>query len=103
MLRETPGEVDPSAYRCAHTATPAPFAGRGHCNADYQSLMAMLGGTPTVLPFSLETTSAAELEAKMEAGTLTAVELVKAELYRAARTNPDGPSVRPIASIAHDA
>jgi amidase len=103
MLREGPGEVDPSAYRCAHTATAAPFAGRGGCNPDYQSLMAMLGGTPTVLPFALETTSAAELEEKMEAGTLTAVELVKAELYRAARTNSDGPSVRSIAAIAPDA
>jgi amidase len=103
LLREEPGEVDPSAYRCAHTATAPPFAEREHCNPDYQSLMGMLGGTPTVLPFSLETTSAAELEAKMEAGTLTAVELVKAELYRAARTNSDGPAVRSIAAIAPDA
>ena len=103
MLHEAPGEIDPSAYRCAHTATPAPFAEREHCNPDYQSLMAMLGGTPTVLPFSLETTSATELEGKMEAGTLTAVELVKAELYRAARTNSNGPSVRSIAAIAPDA
>jgi len=98
--RMSPGEVDPSAYRCAHTATPAPFAEREHCNPDYQSLMAMLGGTPAVLPFSLETTAATELEEKMEAGTLTAVELVKAELYRAARTNSNGPSVRSIAAIA---
>ena len=103
MLREAPGEINPSAYRCAHTATAEPFAEREHCNPDYQSLMAMLGGTPTVLPFALETTSAAELEEKMEAGTLTAVELVKAELYRAARTNSDGPSVRSIAAIAPDA
>ncbi|HVX33299.1 MAG TPA: amidase family protein [Solirubrobacterales bacterium] len=102
-LRRTPGEIDPSAYRCAHTATPAPFASRDHCNPDYESLMQMLGGTPTVLPFALETTSAVELEEKMEAGTLTAVELVKAELYRAARTNSDGPSVRSIAAIAPDA
>jgi Asp-tRNA(Asn)/Glu-tRNA(Gln) amidotransferase A subunit family amidase len=102
-LREAPGEVDPSAYRCAHTATAAPFAERGHCNPDYQSLMGMLGGTPAVLPFALETTSAAELEEKMEAGQLTAVELVKAELYRAARTNSNGPAVRSIAAIAPDA
>jgi Asp-tRNA(Asn)/Glu-tRNA(Gln) amidotransferase A subunit family amidase len=101
--RQAPGEIDPSAYRCAHTATAEPFAGRAHCNPDYQSLMTMLGGAPTVLPFALETTSATELEEKMEAGTLTAVELVKAELYRAARTNSDGPSVRSIAAIAPDA
>jgi amidase len=103
MAREAPGELDPSAYRCAHTATAEPFAEREGCNPDYQSLMAMLGGTPTVLPFALETTSATELEAKMEAGTLTATELVKADLYRAARTNADGPSVRSIAAIAPDA
>jgi Asp-tRNA(Asn)/Glu-tRNA(Gln) amidotransferase A subunit family amidase len=103
LLQEAPGEVDPSAYRCAHTATSPAFAEREDCNPDYQALIGMLGGTPTVLPFSLETTSAAALEEKMEAGTLTAVELVKAELYRAARTNSDGPSVRSIAAIAPDA
>jgi amidase len=99
-LRKPPSEVDPSAYRCAHTATPELFAGRGHCNPDYQSLMTLLGGTPKVLPFSLESTSAAELEAMLKAGTLTSTELVKAELYRAALTNADGPSVQAIRAIA---
>jgi amidase len=100
LLHKAPGEIDPSAYRCAHTATAEPFAAREHCNPDFQSLIAMLGGTPKVLPFSLETTSATELEEKMEAGQLTAVELVEAELYRAALTNGDGPSVRSIRAIA---
>jgi amidase len=99
-LRQAPGEIDPSAYRCAHTVTAEPFAVREHCNPDYQSLVQMLGGTRKVLPFSLETTSAAELEEMMEKGKLTAVELVDAELYRAALTNSDGPSVRSIAAIA---
>jgi amidase len=99
-LRKPPAEVDPSAYRCAHTAKPELFAARGHCNPDYQSLMSTLGGTPKVLPFSLESTSAAELETMLKNGTLTSTELVKAELYRAALTNADGPSVQAIRAIA---
>jgi amidase len=104
--REAAADVNPSAYRCAETAadvTPEPFAGRGHCNPDYVTVMEMLGGEATVLPFSLETTSAAELEAKMTAGTLTATELVKAELYRAALTNDAGPAVQAIREIAPEA
>jgi amidase len=101
--RRAPAEVNPSAYRCAHTATPEPFAARGHCNPDYQSLMAMLGGTPKVLPLSLESTSATELERRMNLGTLTSQELVEAELYRAALTNAAGPSVQAIRAIAPDA
>ncbi len=102
-LRKPAGEVNPSAYRCAETGSdvaPEPFAARGHCNPDYASLMKVLGGKKTVLPFSLETTSATELEAKMKAGTLTATELVKAELYRAALTNDKGPAVQAIREIA---
>jgi amidase len=101
--RKPAAEVNPSAYRCAETATPEPFAARGHCNPDYVSLMEMLGGKAKVLPFSLETTSASELEAKMKAGTLTATELVEAELYRAALTNDKGPAVQAIREIAPDA
>jgi len=99
-LRQPAAEVNPSAYRCAHTAEPEPFAGRGHCNPDYVSLMKTLGGKKTVLPFSLETTSATELEAKLEEGTLTSEELVKAELYRAALTNDNGPAVQALRAIA---
>jgi amidase len=104
--REPAADVNPSAYRCAETAadvTPEPFAARGHCNPNYVALMEMLGGEPTVLSFSLETTSASELEAKMTAGTLTATELVEAELYRAALTNDKGPAVQAIREIAPDA
>ncbi|HEX4730598.1 MAG TPA: amidase family protein [Solirubrobacterales bacterium] len=101
--REAAADVNPSAYRCAHTAsnvTPEPFAGRGHCNPDYVALMKMLGGTPKLLPFSLETTSATELETKLEEGTLTSEELVKAELYRAALTNDNGPAVQALRAVA---
>jgi Asp-tRNA(Asn)/Glu-tRNA(Gln) amidotransferase A subunit family amidase len=102
-LRKPSAEVNPSAYRCAHTATAEPFASRGHCNPDYLSLMATIGGTPKVLPFALETTSATELEKKLEEGTLTSVELVKAELYRAALTNSNGPSVKALRGVASGA
>ncbi|HEX4753633.1 MAG TPA: amidase family protein [Solirubrobacterales bacterium] len=101
--REPAADVNPSAYRCARTAsnvTPEPFAERGHCNPDYVSLMKMLGGKPKLLPFSLETTSATELEAKLEEGTLTSEELVKADLYRAALTNDDGPAVQALRAVA---
>jgi amidase len=98
--REPAAIVNPSAYRCAHTAAPEPFASRGHCNSDYVSLMKTLGGKKTVLPFSLETTSATELEAKLEEGTLTSEELVKAELYRGAITNDNGPAVQALRAVA---
>jgi amidase len=98
-LRKPAAEIDPAAYRCAHTSTPEPFAERGHCNPDYVSLMKTLGGKKTVLPFSLETTGATELEAKLEEGTLTSEELVKAELYRAAITNDNGPAAQALRAI----
>jgi Asp-tRNA(Asn)/Glu-tRNA(Gln) amidotransferase A subunit family amidase len=99
-LRQGVGSVNPAAYRCAHTAIPEPFAGRGHCNPDADSTMALLGGEPTVLPYSLETTSATELEELMEAGELTSVELVKAELTRIALTNAKGPALQSVRAIA---
>jgi Asp-tRNA(Asn)/Glu-tRNA(Gln) amidotransferase A subunit family amidase len=102
-LRKTPAEVNPAAYRCAHTATPAPFAARGHCNPNYESLMTMLGGSPKLLPFALETASAGSLQAKLEAGTLTSKELVEAELYRAALTNAKGPAIQAIRKVAANA
>jgi amidase len=99
-LRKGVGEVNPAAYRCAHTASPEPFAGRGHCNPDFGSTMAPLGGEGTILPFSLETTSATELEEMMEAGELTSEELVKAELTRIALTNAKGPAVQSVRALA---
>jgi Asp-tRNA(Asn)/Glu-tRNA(Gln) amidotransferase A subunit family amidase len=98
-LRQGVGSVNPAAYRCAHTAIPEPFAGRGHCNPDFGSTMA-LAGDQTLLPFSLETTSATELEEMMEAGELTAEELVKAELTRIALTNAKGPAVQSVRALA---
>ncbi len=102
-LRKPVGEVNPASYRCAHTTPAEPYAARGHCNPDYQSVMGMLGGTKTILPFSLETTGAAALEAKMVAGTLTSEQLVKAELTRIALANANGPAVQAVRAISPSA
>jgi len=99
-LHQPPADVDPAMYRCAETVPAEPFASRGHCNPDYNAVMnEMAGTTKTLLPFSLETTSASSLEAMMEAGTLTSAKLVKAELYRIALTNAQGPAIQAIRNI----
>jgi amidase len=99
-LRQTPGEVNPAAYRCARTATPMPFSSRGHCNPDYEAVMAMLGGKAALLSFPLEHASATALEEMMAGGQLTSEQLVKAELYRVALTNSQGPSIQAVRRLA---
>jgi amidase len=102
-LRQPASMVDPSMYRCAHTVPAEPFASRGGCNPDYVSIMKMLGGKSTVLPFSLEMTSAQTLESKLASGSLTDQKLVRAYLYRIARTNADGPAIQAVRDINPDA
>jgi Asp-tRNA(Asn)/Glu-tRNA(Gln) amidotransferase A subunit family amidase len=102
-LHQPPGLVDPASYRCAHTVPAEPFASRGHCNPDYGSTIKMLEGGRFVEPFSLETTSAAELESMLEEGTITAKKLVKAELYRIALTNDQGPAVQAVRDLSSQA
>ena len=102
-LRKPVGEIDPASYRCAHTTPAEPYAARGHCNPDYPSVMAMLGGQQTILPFPLETTSAQAWQAKMAAGTLTSEQLVKAELTRIALANANGPAVQAVRATQRDA
>jgi amidase len=97
-LHKAPAEVNPSMYRCAHTVPAEPFAKRGHCNPDDQSVTAAFG-KPATLPFPLETASAASLEAMMGEGALTSKALVKAELSRIALTNADGPSIQAVRDI----
>ena len=80
-----------------------PFASRGHCNPDYVSITEEIGKQPKLLPFSLETTSAKTLEEMMNAKTLTSKQLVKAELYRIALTNADGPAIQAIRNINDNA
>src|SRR3954447_14829827 len=97
--RKPVGEIDPASYRCARTIPAEPYASRGHCNPDYQSVMGMLGGAKTILPFPLETASAQSLQAKLAAGTLTSEQLVKAELTRIALANANGPAVQAVRAI----
>ena len=98
-LHQPPAMVDPASYRCARTVPAEPFAGRGHCNPDYQSTIKMPEGGRTVLPFSLEAASATSLEAMMNEGTLTSKKLVKAELYRIALTNAEGPAIQAVRNL----
>ncbi|GAA4564450.1 amidase family protein [Planotetraspora kaengkrachanensis] len=102
-LRQTAGSVNPSMYRCARTVPAEPFAGRGHCNPDYDTIMRALGHAPKPLPFSLETESARSLSARLAAGTLTSEELVKAYLYRIALTNAEGPATQAVRAVNPDA
>ncbi|MBK5219961.1 MAG: hypothetical protein JJE35_09275, partial [Thermoleophilia bacterium] len=57
QLRKPVSEVNPSMYRCAKTVPAPAYAERGGCNADYESTLALAGGTVPDLPFSLETES----------------------------------------------
>jgi amidase len=99
-LRQTAGQVNPSMYRCAHTVPAEPFASRGHCNPDYESIMARLGWkAPAPLPFSLETESAKSLGDRLAASTLTSTDLTKAYLYRIALTNADGPATQAVRQV----
>jgi Asp-tRNA(Asn)/Glu-tRNA(Gln) amidotransferase A subunit family amidase len=98
-LQKSPAMVDPALYRCARTVPAEPFASRGHCNPDYYSITEQIGRQPKVLPVSLETTSAQQLEELMNAKTLTSKQLVRAELYRIAITNTDGPALQAIRNV----
>ncbi|HLH14485.1 MAG TPA: amidase family protein, partial [Solirubrobacteraceae bacterium] len=98
-LHKPPAEVDPAMYRCARTVPAEPFAGRGHCNPSYQSIVATIGNDRKILPVSLETTSATQLEQMLGEHELSDVELVKAELYRIALTNADGPALQAVRDI----
>jgi Asp-tRNA(Asn)/Glu-tRNA(Gln) amidotransferase A subunit family amidase len=96
-LHKSPAEIDPASYRCAHTEPAEPFAGRGHCNPDYESIKQ--GDFRQLAPFSLETTSATSLEKMLTEGTLTTKKLVRAELYRIALTNANGPALQSIRNL----
>jgi amidase len=102
-LQQSPAKVDPSFYRCAHTVPAEPFAARKHCNPDYVSVTNKIGKPPRLLTPSLETTSAATLEEMMAAKTLTSKTLVRAELYRIAITNANGPAIQAVRNINENA
>jgi Asp-tRNA(Asn)/Glu-tRNA(Gln) amidotransferase A subunit family amidase len=98
-LRQPAAMVDPASYRCADTVPAEPFAARGHCNPDYAAALHMLNGEMTTLHFPLETASATSLEAKMNAGTLSSEDLVKAELTRIAQANAQGPAIQAVRAL----
>lgn len=101
-LRQTPGMVDPSMYRCAQTVPAQPFAGRGHCNPTYDQIMRTIGSRPMLLKYSLETETAAALRTKLLNGEISAVDLTKAYLYRIALTNAEGPATQAVRNLNPD-
>ena len=96
--RQPASALNPSMYRCADTVPAPPFAARGACNPDYRGALALAGGK-TILPFSLETESAASLQGRLTAGTLSSETLVKAYLTRIALTNAEGPALQAVRSL----
>ena len=99
MKRKPASQINPSMYRCAKTLPAPPYAERGGCNPDYDSLKSMVASAPK-LAFSLETESVQSLQARMTAGTLTAQGLTRAYLARIALTNAEGPSIQAVRDVA---
>ena len=100
QARRAPSLIDPSLYRCASTTPPSIFG--AHSCAPGTELLDAIGNAPK-LPFSLETTSIADLRARMAAGRLTSETLTKAYLARIARTNTEGPSLNAVRIVNPDA
>jgi len=84
---------NPAVWRC----TPGSAFGPRSCGPG-RELLGQLGTVPN-LPFSLETATVADLQARETAGTLSAVDLTKAYLARIARTNLEGPSINAVRSL----
>ncbi len=97
-LRQPASTINPSMYRCAKTTPAPPFASRGGCNPDFETLMAEVGTAPSV-PFQLEMETAKSLQARMTAGTLSAVTLTTAYLARIALSNAEGPAIQAVRAI----
>jgi len=95
LLRQAVSEINPSMYRCADTTPKPAFAKRGDCNPSYDDLEGQARNAKD-LPFSLELESAASLQARMIAGTLTAYDLTKAYLARIAMSNAEGPAIQAV-------
>lgn len=98
-LRQQASSLNPSMYRCAKTVPAPPFAERGGCNPDYDSVLSMLGGNLTYVPFALEMESATSLQQRLSAGELSSTTLTRAYLSRIALTNAEGPSLQAVRTI----
>jgi amidase len=92
-LRQPVSFINPAVWRC----TPGSAVGPRSCGPG-RELLSQLGAVPN-LPFSLETATVADLQARGTAGTLSAVDLTKAYLARIARTNLEGPSINAVRSL----
>jgi Asp-tRNA(Asn)/Glu-tRNA(Gln) amidotransferase A subunit family amidase len=92
-LRQPVSFINPAVWRC----TPGSAFGPRSCGPG-RELLDQLGTVPN-LPFSLETATVADLQARETAGTLSAVDLTKAYLARIARTNLEGPSLDAVRSL----
>ena len=101
LLRKPASEVNPSMYRCAKTKPAPPYAKRGDCNPDYDSLADKVRTAPD-LDFALELESVQSLQARMTAGTLTSEALTKAYLARIALANAEGPALQAVRSLNPD-
>jgi len=91
-------ELNPSMYRCADTVPAPPYAERGACNPDYESLTELVGEPPEI-DFALDSASAASLQERMTAGTLTAETLTRAYLARIAVANAQGPAIQAVREV----
>ena len=85
-LRKTPSEINPAAWRCYSGAPRACAPGREVA-------------TGVTLEFPLETATVQDLQARMTAGSLSAVNLTKAYLQRIALTNTEGPAINAVRSL----
>ncbi|WP_196807175.1 amidase family protein [Candidatus Solirubrobacter pratensis] len=92
-LRRPVSFINPAVWRCI----PGGAFGPRSCGPG-RELLDTLGAVPD-LPFSLETATVADLQARMAAGSLSAVQLAKAYLKRIALTNREGPSLNAVRSL----
>ncbi|MBY0280104.1 hypothetical protein K2Z84_32630 [Candidatus Binatia bacterium] len=101
LLRKPASEVNPSMYRCAKTKPAPPYAKRGSCNPDFDSLADKVRTAPE-LDFALELESVKSLQERMTAGTLTSEALTKAYLARIALANAEGPAIQAVRALNPD-
>jgi Asp-tRNA(Asn)/Glu-tRNA(Gln) amidotransferase A subunit family amidase len=86
QLRKPPSEINPASWRCVSGAPRSCAPGREVA-------------TGVTLDFPLETATVADLQQRMTAGTLSAVQLAKAYLQRIALTNTEGPSINAVRMV----
>ena len=99
LLRKPASEVNPSMYRCAKTKPAPPYAKRGDCNPDYDSL-ARQGAYRARPRLRARARVGAEACRRMTAGTLTSEAL--RPIARIALANAEGPALQAVRSLNPD-